>query len=90
VSTWFLGDLLARRFELTRPQHVLLAMTTTARNSPLMLGLATIFLPDQPMVYAVLIIGMLVEFPHLTFLTRVFRGRNDRFIASTSEVLPSN
>ena len=42
------------------------------------------------MVYAVLIIGMLVEFPHLTFLTRVFSGRNDRFIASTSEVLPSN
>ena len=90
VSTWFLGELLARRFELTRPQHVLLAMTTTARNSPLMLGLATIVLPDQPMVYAVLIIGMLVEFPHLTFLTRVFRGRNDRYIASTSEVLPSN
>ncbi len=90
LFTWFIGEFLARRFQLTRPQHVLLAMTTTARNSPLMLGLATIVLPNQPMVYAVLILGMLVEFPHLTFLTRAFRGRNDRIIPSTSEVLPSN
>ena len=75
ASTWFLGELLTRRFQLTRPQHVLLAMTTTARNSPLMLGLATIVLPNQPMVYAVLILGMLVEFPHLTLLSNLFKRR---------------
>ena len=75
VFTWFLGELLARCFQLTCPQHVLLAMTTTARNSPLMLGLATIVLPNQPMVYAVLILGMLVEFPHLTLLSNLFKRR---------------
>ena len=75
VFTWFLGELLARRFQLTRSQHVLLAMTTTARNSPLMLGLATIVLPNQPLVYAVLILGMLVEFPHLTLLSNLFKRR---------------
>ena len=75
LFTWFIGEFLARRFQLTRPQHVLLAMTTTARNSPLMLGLATIVLPNQPMVYAVLILGMLVEFPHLTLLSNLFKRR---------------
>ena len=75
LFTWFIGELLARHFQLTRPQHVLLAMTTTARNSPLMLGLATIVLPNQPMVYAVLILGMLVEFPHLTLLSNLFKRR---------------
>ena len=75
LFTWFIGEFLARRFQLTRPQHVLLAMTTTARNSPLMLGLATVVLPNQPMVYAVLILGMLVEFPHLTLLSNLFKRR---------------
>ena len=75
VFTWFLGELLARYFQLTRTQHVLLSITTTARNSPLMLGLATIVFPNQPMVYAVLILGMLVEFPHLTLVSNLFKYR---------------
>ena len=78
LSFFFLPGLLENflpGFQLTRPQHVLLAMTTTARNSPLMLGLATIVLPNQPMVYAVLILGMLVEFPHLTLLSNLFKRR---------------
>ena len=76
VFTWFLGELLARYFQLTRTQHVLLSITTTARNSPLMLGLATIVFPNQPMVYAVLILGMLVEFPHLTLVSNLFKYRS--------------
>lgn len=75
VLTWVVGELFAWYFKFSLPQHVLLAMTTTARNSPLMLGLATVVLPDQPLVYAALIIGMLVEFPHLTFLSRLLQRR---------------
>ncbi|MEM7144905.1 MAG: hypothetical protein AAF591_07195 [Verrucomicrobiota bacterium] len=71
ILTSLLSGVLARRFHLDHPQHVLLAMTTAARNAPLILGLATIALPDQPLVYAALIIGMLVEFPHLTVLSRL-------------------
>jgi len=84
VLTWILGQLLAWRFRLGHPHRVLLAMTTTARNSPLMLGLATIVLPDQPLVYAALIIGMLVEFPHLTILSRLFLRKESRIRASPS------
>ena len=80
VLTWLVGEFFAKRFRLARPQHVLLSITTTARNSPLMLGLATIALPDQPLVYAVLIIGMLVEFPHLTLLSHLLL-RQDRSVS---------
>lgn len=44
------------------------APTTAARNAPLMLGLTTAAFPDQPLIYAALVIGMLVEFSHLTAL----------------------
>ena len=68
VFTLFLGEFLSRRFKLAHPEHALLTMTTAARNAPLMLGLTTAAFPDQPLIYAALIIGMLVEFPHLTAL----------------------
>lgn len=82
VLTWLLSEFLAWRFRLGRPQHVLLAMTTAARNSPLILGLATIALPNQPLVYAALIIGMLVEFPHLTVLSRLLVRSESLFMHS--------
>jgi len=68
IATFFLGDFLSRCFKLAYPEHALLSMTTAARNAPLMLGLTTAVFPDQPLIYAALIIGMLVEFPHLTAL----------------------
>ncbi|MGE9269602.1 MAG: arsenic resistance protein [Verrucomicrobiales bacterium] len=77
VVTWILGELLARKFQLSHPQHVLLSMTTAARNAPLILGLTAVAMPDQPLVYAALIIGMLVEFPHLTMLSLML-DRKDR------------
>ncbi len=85
LATWVMGEFFKRLFRLTRSQHVLFAMTTTARNSPLMLGLAAIVLPGQPMVYAVLIIGMLVEFPHLTFLSRIVQAPNNPFTTSVNK-----
>ena len=85
VLTWFLGEVLARRFRLSHPQHVLLAMTTAARNAPLVLGLATIALPDQPLVYAALIIGMLVEFPHLTALSHLLLRQEGKSTSPTSK-----
>lgn len=77
VITWFLGDFLSRRFRLAYPEHALLTMTTAARNAPLMLGLTTAAFPNQPLIYAALIIGMLVEFPHLTALKHLLLRRHD-------------
>ena len=89
VLTWVLGQVIAWRFRLDHTQQVLLAMTTTARNSPLMLGLATIILPNQPLVYAALIIGMLVEFPHLTILSRLLLRKDTRIKTSPRNPITS-
>jgi len=71
VVTYGLGEGLTRLFGLRHPEHALLAMTTAARNAPLMLAVTAIAIPNQPLVYAALVIGMLVEFPHLTVLKQL-------------------
>lgn len=68
VATWLLGEGVSRLAGLAYPEHALLTMTTAARNAPLMLGITAAAIPDQPLIYAALVIGMLVEFPHLTAL----------------------
>lgn len=78
VVTFALGEGLARVFRLDHAAHVLVTMTTSARNAPLMLAVTTIALPDQPLVHAAIILGMLVEFPHLTALTHLMRRRAPR------------
>ncbi|QYF73638.1 arsenic resistance protein [Cryobacterium sp. PAMC25264] len=78
LLTYLVGDLLSRLFGLDYPEHALLTMTTAARNAPLMLGLTTVALPGQPLVYAAIIIGMLVEFPHLTVIRALLLRRRLR------------
>ncbi|MEM9100497.1 MAG: arsenic resistance protein [Pseudomonadota bacterium] len=75
LMTYALGEGLARLFKLPHAEQALLAMTTAARNAPLMLALTAIAIPDQPLVYAALVIGMLVEFPHLIGLKQVLLAK---------------
>jgi len=89
IATWFLGELFTRHFKLAYPEHALLTMTTAARNAPLMLGLTTAAFPNQPLIYAALIIGMLVEFPHLTALKHLLLRREDRSIKPPSPATTS-
>ncbi|MFJ2544018.1 arsenic resistance protein [Microbacterium sp. NPDC087589] len=76
--TFALGEGIAHVFRLRHPEHALLTMTTSARNAPLMLAMTTIALPDQPVVHAAIILGMLIEFPHLAVITQVLRRRQMR------------
>ncbi|WP_353428968.1 MULTISPECIES: hypothetical protein [Paracoccus] len=71
-------DVLVRLFRLPDPQQALLAMTTAARNAPLMLAVTAVAIPDQPSTLATIVIGMLVEFPHLTALKQVLLARRHR------------
>ncbi|MEL6377007.1 MAG: arsenic resistance protein [Pseudomonadota bacterium] len=75
VLTYLLAEGMAKLFKLAQPEQTLLAMTTAARNAPLMLALTAIAIPDQPLIYAALIIGTLVEFPHLTALKHVITNK---------------
>lgn len=65
---FIMSQTLARLFRLDHPESVLLTMTTAARNAPLMLVLTVAAIPDQPLILVALIVGMIVEFPHLTIL----------------------
>lgn len=78
LLTFLLGEGLSRLFQLRYPEHALLTMIIAARNAPLMLAVTMAALPDQPLIYAALVIGMLVEFPHLTALRRLLLIARDR------------
>lgn len=78
LTTFLLGEAISRFARLKYPEHALLTMTTAARNAPLMLVITMIALPDQPLVYAAIVIGMLLEFPHLTLLQRLLISRSAR------------
>ena len=82
VVSWILSELLARCCSLSQAQHVLLAMTTAARNAPLILGLTMVAIPDQPLIHAAMIIGLLVEFPHLIALSHLFLRKTSGSAAS--------
>ncbi|MFO7690489.1 MAG: hypothetical protein R6W83_08040 [Cryobacterium sp.] len=68
AATYLLSETLTRLFRLAHPEHALLTMTMAARNAPMMLALTMVALPGYPLVHAAIVIGMLVEFPHLTAL----------------------
>ncbi|MCH2066090.1 MAG: hypothetical protein MK208_02550 [Shimia sp.] len=71
VATFILGELLSKFAGLDHPKHALLSMTTAARNAPMMLAITAVAIPDQPLILAALVIGMLIEFPHLTALKQI-------------------
>jgi len=75
VVTYLIAEGIARLAKFEHPEHCLLSFTTGARNAPLMLGLTTVAIPDQPLIYATITIGMLIEFPHLTTLKVIFLRR---------------
>lgn len=75
IVTYFLTELIAKVAKLAYPEHCLLLFTTGARNAPLMLGLAMVVLPNQPLIYVTITIGMLIEFPHLITLKAILLRR---------------
>lgn len=77
IVTYYLGEGLSRIFKFDYPEHALLTITTAARNAPLMLGVTAAALPNQPLIYAALVIGMLVEFPHLTVLKHILLRKRE-------------
>lgn len=73
-----IGEIVRRSLRLDYADHALLTMTTSARNAPLMLGLAVAAFPDRPEIPAIIATGMLLEFPHLIMITTLLRRRNRR------------
>ena len=80
ILNYCIVELFAKYAKLDYPEHCLLAFTAGARNAPLMLALTAIVLPNQPLIYATISIGMLIEFPHLTALKAIFLRRHKNAI----------
>lgn len=73
IITYYVVRFIAKTILLSREKEVSLAMTTAARNAPLMLGLTLALVPEATIIHTVLIVGMLVEFPHLITLTYLMK-----------------
>ncbi|MEM6811422.1 MAG: arsenic resistance protein [Pseudomonadota bacterium] len=76
TATYILSEMISNIAKFKYENHVLFSMTTAARNAPLMLAITMIALPNQPVIYAALIIGMLVELPHLIGLKMLLNKNN--------------
>ena len=87
LMTFLLGKGLSRLFRLDYPEHALLTMTIAARNAPLMLAVTMAVLPGQPLIYGALIIGMLIEIPHLIALRRLLLRTRRRFSPQNSSAI---
>lgn len=68
----------ARAVGLSGEQRVTLTMVTTARNSPIALGIAVAAFPDRPLIAVALVLGPLVELPVLAALAQITRYRGPR------------
>lgn len=69
VTTFFFARFISRKSAFSKKEEISLTMTTAARNAPLMLVVSLIYFPQEPLIHLVLIVGMLVEFPHLITIT---------------------
>ena len=73
VVMGLIGEGISQLLRLPHPERALLLVSTSARNAPLMLALTALTVPDQPLIVAAIVVGMLLEFPHLTVLTAYLR-----------------
>lgn len=78
VVTFALGEASSRLLRLHPQERALVTMATSARNAPLMLAVTTVAIPDHPVVSAAIVLGMLVEFPHLAAITYLLARRPPR------------
>lgn len=86
IITWFLVEGFSRRLKLDYENQALLGVSCAARNAPLMLAITTMAIPDQPVVYAAIVVGMVLEFPHLTALAALLLRQRGRAESVSSPV----
>jgi ACR3 family arsenite transporter len=76
VIVYYIGIFISKIAKFNSKETISLAMTTAARNAPLMLGISLVIFPTEALIHTVLIVGMLLEFPHLIILTYLFRQKS--------------
>lgn len=84
LATYVLSEGITRLARLEHPERALLTVTMSARNAPLMIAMTSVAFPDRPEITAVIVVGMLIEFPHLTVVTHLLAHARDRAHADTA------
>ncbi len=75
ITVFYLSKTVSKLMKFKYEDEVLITMTTASRNAPIMLIITIAVIPDQPIIYATIIIGMLIEFPHLIRLKMIFNKK---------------
>ncbi|MEM9724182.1 MAG: arsenic resistance protein [Pseudomonadota bacterium] len=78
VAVFAVSEGLSRAAGLSYPRRALLSVSLSARNAPLMLAVTAVALPEHPEILAAIVIGMLIEFPHLAALKELLLWRRSR------------
>ena len=73
LTTYFLGLFISDKVGFTNAEKASLIMTSSARNTPLMLAISVGLFPTETVIQLILILGMLIEFPHLILLSFLLR-----------------
>jgi len=73
IIIYFMVEFIAKKMKFSKKEMIALVMTTSARNAPLMFGISLVLFPEQSIIHTTIIIGMLVEFPHLIILTKILK-----------------
>lgn len=72
-TVYFLGVFISKQLGFNRSQKASLIITSSARNTPLMLAINVGLFPGETLIPLILILGMLIEFPHLILLSFLLR-----------------
>lgn len=86
VLNYFISEIISRFMRFSYEDSALLTITTAARNAPLMLALTVVVIPNQPLVYSAIIIGMLIELPHLIALKIILLRQSNNYKSRTIPV----
>ena len=73
LAVYFFGLLISKKAGFTQAEKASLIVTTSARNTPLMLAISVGLFPNETVIQLILVLGMLIEFPHLILLSFLLR-----------------
>jgi len=75
LIVYFLGLCISKELGFTHAEKASLIVTASARNTPLMLAISVGLFPSETVIQLILILGMLIEFPHLILLSFLLRRK---------------
>ncbi|MBP1854210.1 ACR3 family arsenite efflux pump ArsB [Clostridioides mangenotii] len=78
VISFVLALFIGKCLKMPYSDRISLLFTTSARNSPISLAIATVTFPDRPVISLALVIGPLIELPILSIYTYIVQRIKNR------------